>query len=336
MVMDSSKAAGPVEVVTVGHAVVDVLASVTDEALTKYGYEKGSMTLVDADTSARLYGSVHPTATSSGGSAANTAVGVACLGARTAFVGRVRDDELGKAFTEDIRNVGVDYSVPPVTSGAATARCVVMLTPDAQRTMCTNLGAAAEMAPSDIDPALIGAAKVVYLEGYIVGPEDKRPVVDAIIDLVKKNKKQLAFSLSDPFWVNLHTDELRRVISHSDLVFGNEEEAVALTGESDAVAAAKRLAGQVGTVVVTRGSAGAVAVSGDTVASVPAEPLGKVVDTTGAGDLFAAGFLYGHVRGQSLESCARLGSLAAGEVIAHVGARPSADLASLAKARGLL
>ena len=334
--MDSSKPAGPAEVVTVGHAVVDVLASVSDEALSEFGYEKGSMTLVDADVSARLYGSVRPTASASGGSAANTAVGLASLGARAAFVGRVRDDALGRVFTEDIRGAGVDYSVPPVTSGAPTARCVVMLTPDAQRTMCTNLGAAAELAPSDIDPAVIGAAKVVYLEGYIVGPEDKRAVVDRIIDLAGHHKTQLAFSLSDPFWVNLHTDELRRVISHSDLVFGNEEEAVALTGESDAVAAAKRLAGQVGTVVVTRGSAGAVAVSGDSVASVPAEPLGKVVDTTGAGDLFAAGFLYGHVRGLSLENSARLGSLAAGEVIAHVGARPSTELASLGRQRGLL
>lgn len=324
------------DVVALGHAIVDVLAPVPEEVVASLGLAKGTMTLVDEERSSQIFATLQGTTKASGGSAANTCAGLASFGARAAFVGKVSEDDLGREFTDDIRAAGVGYDVAPSPDGGqGTGHCLVLVTPDAERTMCTSLGIGGSIFPSDIDAGLIARARVVYLEGYLCGLPSTDSTLDAVIEEAEKAGVELALSLSDPFWVETHGDALGKVLEHCSVLFSNEAEAMGLTAAADAGAALRSLNAQVPTVVVTRGAAGCLVGSGGETFEVPADAVPQVVDTTGAGDLFAAGFLYGHVRGLGAERCAHLGGLAAGEVIGHFGARPLASLAALAGDRGL-
>ncbi len=348
-------------VVTVGHAIVDVLAHTDDAVVERLGLAKGTMTLVDDRRSESIYQAVAPVAAVSGGSAANTAVGLRSLGGAAAFVGKVRDDELGDVFVRDIRAAGVTFDVPQARGGPGTGRCVIMVTPDAEKTMCTSLGVGDLLEVADVDAALVAAAEIVYLEGYLCGLEHTDAAVAATIDAAESGGTTVALSLSDPLWVRLHGAEMAALLPRVGIVFANEQEACLLTGCDDVDDAVAELARRCPTVVVTRGAKGSIVsasivsastvsastVSASTVSAsnvssggadavVAAWPVPEVVDTTGAGDMYAAGYLYGHCLGADIETSARIASLAAAEVLGHLGARPRADLHDLAAAAGLL
>ncbi len=323
------------DVVTVGSAIVDVLAHCGDALVAAHGLVKGTMVLVDHDRSAVLYETMPPGIEVSGGSAANTAAGVASLGGAVAFIGKVRDDTLGEIFTHDLRSTGVIYTTPPGTSGPPTARCLVLVTPDAERTMGTYLGTAGEMSAADVDPALVASARITYVEGYLVGLPSAEGALEAAVKAAHAARRKVALTLSDPAWVALQHDAFKALLPDVDILLANETEALELTGESSLERAAAVLADNVEVVALTRGAAGAIASDGQETVSVEAEPVAKVEDTTGAGDLFAAGFLLGLARQWPLQECLRLGALAAAEVISHIGARPQTSLAELAAAKGL-
>lgn len=305
--------------VAVGNAIVDVLAPTAEEVITEQGLVKGTMRLVEADEAERLYAAMGPGTEMSGGGAANTAVGVALLGGSAHFVGKVADDQLGKVFTHDIRAVGVGFDVPPAASGA-TGRCLVMVTPDAQRTMSTSLGVAGELGPGDLDPELLGDAAWVFLEGYFWDPPPARA---ALIEAARMGSGRVAFSLSDPLLVQRHHQDLWDFCAaHVDLLFGNEEEVLALGATDDLSEAVAKVRPLCQTLVVTRSEKGSMVVSSEGEVEVPAAPVERVVDTTGAGDLYAAGFLAGRGRGLDDRECAALGGEAAAAVIAQLGARP--------------
>ena len=320
------------DVVGVGNAIVDVLAQAEDGLLDELGLDKGAMTLIDAERADALYGRMASAIEVSGGSAANTLAGIASFGGRGAYIGKVRDDQLGAVFSHDIRAAGVDYRSRPVDEGAPTARCLIFVTPDAQRTMQTYLGVSVELGPDDIDPEAIGAAQITYLEGYLF---DKEPAKEAFVkaaELAHAAGRKVALSLSDPFCVDRHRGPFRHLVSgHVDVLFANEVEIVSLFEVSsfdDAVAAIR---GHCEIAALTRGADGSVIVTADEVVEIAAALVERVVDTTGAGDLFAAGVLFGLTRGYELGACGRLGSIAAGEVIGHYGARPQSPLSDLAK-----
>jgi sugar/nucleoside kinase (ribokinase family) len=323
------------DVVAVGHAIVDVLAHCDDALVTAHGLTKGTMTLVDHERSAAVYDSMPAGIEASGGSAANTAAGVASLGGAAAFVGKVRDDALGEIFTHDLRSTGVVYRTPPGTSGPPTARCLILVTPDAERTMNTYLGVAGELGAADIDEALVASARITYVEGYLVGLPSAEGALAAAADAAHRAGRRVALTLSDPFWVQLQRDAFQSLLPTVDVLLGNESEALEMTGEADLEGALRALTKVCPVVALTRGAAGAVASDGNETVSVPAEPVVEVQDTTGAGDLFAAGFLLGLARERPLAGCLRLGALAAAEVISHTGARPQTSLAALAASRGL-
>jgi sugar/nucleoside kinase (ribokinase family) len=324
------------DVVTVGSAIVDVLAHCDDVLVASHGLIKGTMVLVDHDRSAALYETMPAGIEVSGGSAANTAAGIASLGGGVAFIGKVRDDALGEIFTHDLRSTGVVYTTPPGTAGPPTARCLVLVTPDAERTMSTYLGTAGEMSAADVDPALVASARITYVEGYLVGLPSAEGALAAAVKAAHAAGRQVALTLSDPAWVAFQHDAFKALLPDVDILLGNETEALELTGESSLEEAAAALANSVDVVALTRGAAGAIASDGRETVSVAAQPVAKVVDTTGAGDLFAAGFLLGLARERPLEECLRLGALAAAEVISHIGARPQTSLAALAAAEGLV
>jgi sugar/nucleoside kinase (ribokinase family) len=323
------------DVVAVGSAIVDVLAQADDEFVAAHGLIKGTMVLVDHDRSATLYDAMPAGIEVSGGSAANTAAGIASLGGAVAFIGKVRDDELGEIFTHDLRSTGVVYTTPAGTSGPPTARCLVLITPDAERTMGTYLGTAGEMSAADVDPTLVASARITYVEGYLVGLPSAEGALEAAVKAAHAAGRRIALTLSDPAWVAFQPDAFKSLLPDVDILLGNETEALELTGESTLEAAAALLAQSVDVVALTRGPAGAIATDGRETVSAGAEPVAKVVDTTGAGDLFAAGFLLALARERPLEECLRLGALAAAEVISHIGARPQTSLAALAAARGV-
>jgi sugar/nucleoside kinase (ribokinase family) len=326
------------DVVCIGHAIVDVLAHASDELVDAFGIQKGTMGLVDVELSDKLYADMGPAIEMSGGSAANTAVGVALLGGRAAFIGTVRDDTLGQVFAHDIRAAGVTFSGVPAGNGLATGRCLVLVTPDAERTMATYLGIGDHIDVAEVDPALAGGAHLTYVEGYSVGIPESAGAVRRAIDQTRAAGGRVALTLSDPFWVQIHGDELRALTDEGlvDVLFANEDEALAFTGRERFDDAVGDLAARVPLVTVTRGAAGAVVAGDGPTVAVPAVRVAKVEDTTGAGDLYAAGFLFGLSRAADGETCARLGGLAAAEVISHLGARPQSDLAALARAEGLL
>ena len=322
--------------VAIGHAIVDVLVSAPDALPAQQGMEKGTMTLIDEDRAESIYAAMGSGTEVSGGSAANTAAGVACFGGGAAFVGKVKADQLGEVFTHDIRAAGVEFTTPAATDGPATGRCLIMVTPDAERTMATHLGAGDHVLREDIDEGQLARAGIVYVEGYLCGLPTTDPTIAKAARTIREAGGRFALSLSDPFWVDLHRDALVALLEHVDILFGNEAEATGLTGAGNLEAAVVELNRRCPIVAVTRGSAGSVVATGSQPVAVPAYPPHAVVDTTGAGDLYAAGFLYGLTHGQDAETCARLGGLAAAEVIGHLGARPQVSLAKLANEVGLL
>ncbi len=325
----------PFDIITIGHAIVDVLAPSSDELPGAHGMEKGTMTLIDEARATELYDVLGPAIESSGGSAANTAAGIAALGGSVAFMGKVRDDKLGEVFTHDIRASGVAFDVPAATTGPGTGLCLIMVSPDAQRTMATYLGAGAFLYPDDIDANLCIDAKIVYVEGYMCGMHETEWSVSKAAAACHLKGGRFALSLSDPYWVDLKAAALGALLNDVDILFGNEEEVTAMTG-ADLDLALAELAHRCELVVVTRGAKGSLVVANNSVIEVPAHPVETVVDTTGAGDLFAAGFLYGLIRDYEPADCADLGSLAAAEVIGHLGARPQTSLSKLAAEAGLL
>ncbi|ANM31575.1 carbohydrate kinase [Acidobacteria bacterium Mor1] len=320
----------PLDVVGIGNAIVDVLAQVDDRFLDQNEMAKGRMTLIDGDQAAAIYEQMPDTVESSGGSAANTLVGVASLGGRGAFIGKVRDDKLGEVFTRDIRDVGVEFDTAHAGDGPQTARCLILVTPDAQRTMNTFLGAAAHLSPEDIDPYAISRAAYTYLEGYLWDPPPAKEAFVKAARVAHASDGKVALTLSDSFVVNRHRESFLDLVSnHVDLVFANEDEVQSLF-ECDFDDAIRQLKGRCEIAAVTRGEKGSLILRGDETVEVAAASVDKVVDTTGAGDLYAAGFLFGLSRGYGLGECGKLGGIAAGEVISHMGARPLTSLADLA------
>lgn len=320
------------DVLAIGNAIVDVITDADDAFLDAQGMAKGSMRLIGADEAEALYDAMGPGRELSGGSAANTVSGLAALGLRTGFIGQLGDDQLGKIFTHDIRSLGVDFQTPPRSDAGPTARCLIVVTPDAQRTMSTFLGAAQRLDSSTLDADRIVAAAILYLEGYLWDPEEPRAAMKQAIELARAARTRVAFTLSDAFLIERHREGFLGLIEDGsiDILFSNEVEILHLAQATDLDSAVAAIAPKVPTLIVTRGEHGAAAWRGDEHASVPAEPIERLVDTTGAGDLFAAGFLAGEARGKTLEQSLKLGAIAACEVIQHYGARPELDLAALA------
>lgn len=323
------------DVIAIGNAIVDVMAPCADSLIEDLGLTRGGMTLVDTVRARELYAAMGPAREISGGSAANTLAGLAALGAKCAFIGQVADDQLGEIFAHDIRSGGIAFDVPARAGDPPTARCMIFVTPDGQRTMNTFLGASQFLPPAALDEAAIAAAKVLYLEGYLWDPEEPRAAMRRAIAAARSAGRQVAFTLSDAFVIDRHGDDFRALIAEGqiDILFANHVELAALTGKDDFDAGLAALQDQVPVLVVTCSEKGAVAIANGVRSAVPAEPVDQVVDTTGAGDLFAAGFLYGHVNGRPVEQCLTLGAVCAAEIISHFGARPEADLKALVKAR---
>jgi len=324
-----------IDVIAIGNAIVDVMAPCSDADIARLGLAKGGMTLVDADRAHALYDAMGPAREISGGSAANTLAGLAMLGSRCAFIGQVADDQLGEVFAHDIRAGGVAFATPARSGQPSTARCLIFVTPDGQRTMNTFLGASQFLPAAQLDPALIASAAVLYLEGYLWDPEEPRAAMRRAIAAARDAGRKVAFTLSDAFVISRHGDDFRALIAEGqiDILFANEHELAALTGIEDFHAGVAQLAGSVETVVVTRSEKGACAIRAGETAQVPAEPIAAVIDTTGAGDLFAAGFLHGYTHGHPLAECLKLGAICAAEIISHYGARPEADLKALVAAK---
>ncbi len=318
------------DVLGIGNAIVDVLAQTDDAFLAGRGLDKGGMRLIDAAEAEALYAAMGPGLEMSGGSAGNTLAGLASLGSRGAYVGKVAGDELGRVFGHDIRAVGVDFETPVSRTGTPTARCLVLVTPDAQRTMNTYLGACVELGPEDIDAALVEASHVTYLEGYLWDPPAAKEAFLKAAQVAHAAGRKVALSLSDAFCVARHRESFRHLVEHHvDILFANEQEILSLYQASDFEEAARMVNGHCEIAALTRSEKGAVLLSGDERVAVPAAPAPKIVDTTGAGDLFAAGFLHGLTRRRPLAECAPIGAIAAAEVIGHFGARPEADLRAL-------
>ena len=318
------------DVVGIGNAMVDVLVHADDAFLEKHGLVKGATTLIDETRADELYAHMGPGVEVSGGSAANTMAGIAALGGRAAFIGKVRDDQLGAAFAHDIRATGVSFTTPPEAQAAPTARCLVVVTPDAQRTMNTFLGACVELGPQDVDPGLVGAAGITYLEGYLWDPPRAKEAFRKAHGIAHDAGRRVALSLSDPFCVDRHRAEFAELVAdHIDILFANEAEITALYQVASFDEALDRVRGHCEIAALTRSEKGSVIVAGDALHVVEAAPVERLVDTTGAGDLYAAGFLHALTQGWELADCARLGGVAAAEIIGHLGARPEADLATL-------
>jgi adenosine kinase len=325
------------DVLGIGNAIVDVIARAEDDFLVAQGMNKGAMALIDEARAKAIYDAMGPATESSGGSAANTIAGVASFGARAAFVGKVRDDELGRAFAHDIRSINVAFDTKPATSGPSTARCYIMVTPDGERTMNTYLGAAQDLRPADIDEAQVAAAEVVYLEGYLWDPPQAKEAFVKAAGIAHKNGRRVALTLSDSFCVDRYRAEFLDLIRKGtvDIVFANEHELRSLYETADFAVASMALQKDAKLAVVTRSEKGCVVIDKDAMTAVPAAPIAQVADVTGAGDLFAAGFLVGLARGKDVKTAARLGGLAAAEVIQHIGARPMVSLKALAAQSGL-
>ena len=316
------------DVVGIGNAIVDVLTQADDALVEQQGLPKGSMTLIDGPRAESLYDHMGPAREISGGSAANTLAGVASLGGRAAFIGKVRNDQIGGIFRHDIRAAGVHFETPPATSGPPSGRCLIFVTPDAQRTMATFLGAATELGPDGVDPEVIAAAKVTYMEGYLFDPPAAKAAFVKAAEIARAAGRKVSLTLSDPFCVERHRAAFRDLVEHHvDILFANEQEICALYQVEGFDAALQAVRNHCEVAALTRSEHGSVVLAGDEVHVVDAAPVGKVVDTTGAGDLYAAGFLFGYTRGDSLYDCGRIGAIAAAEIISHFGARPEVDLA---------
>ncbi len=322
------------DIIAMGNAIVDVISSETPEFLSSRGIQHGCMRLIDAAEAETLYAAMSPSREISGGSAGNTVVGARLLGARAAFVGRVAADRLGETYIRDMRAAGVHFDTAPATDGRPTGRCLIVVTPDGERTMNTYLGACQELDASDLDAELVAQSGILYLEGYLWDPLSPRAAMQAAIRVAREAGNKVAFTLSDVFCVEGHRGNFLDLLStHVDIMFGNENEVKSLYRTDNLEAAMAELANHACITVVTRSENGAVVIGGGHSYEVPGEKVPKVVDTTGAGDLFAGGFLAGLVAGRSLPDCARMGCIAAAEVISHFGPRPEADLQALVAAK---
>jgi sugar/nucleoside kinase (ribokinase family) len=320
------------DVVGIGNALVDVISSVDDAFVETHGFPRGAMTLIDLDQAESIYDDMPPAQETSGGSCANTIAGLASFGSSAAFIGRVRDDQLGDVYTHDLRSLGVHFEVAPATDGPATGRCLIMVTPDAQRTQCTYLGASTFIAPEDVDPDVVARSQVTYLEGYLWDQPSAKDALRKAAAAARDARRRVSLTLSDPFCVKRHRSEFRMLVEHEvDVLFGNELEICSLYEVDDFDVALQRVRGHCQIAALTRSERGSVVVAGEEVHVVDAHSVDRLVDTTGAGDQYAAGFLYGLTRGLDLATCGRLGSAAAAEVISHFGARPLVSLAALAK-----
>ncbi|HTG38188.1 adenosine kinase [Sphingomonas sp.] len=320
------------DVVAIGNAIVDILAQADDDFLVAEGMNKGSMQLMFSPEAAdALYAKMGPGREISGGSAANTVAGIAALGGKCGFIGQVADDQLGTVFAHDIRAQGVRFETATRAGEPATARCLIFVTPDGQRTMNTFLGASQFLPEAALDRNLIEAGAILYLEGYLWDPEEPRRAMRAAIDLARAAGRRVAFTLSDVFCISRHGDDFRRLIADGliDILFANENELLALAERDDFEAAIDQVAAQVPVLVVTRSEKGALAICNGERHAVAAEPIERVVDTTGAGDLFAAGFLHGQAQGHDVATSLRMGALCAAEIISHYGARPEVDLKAM-------
>ncbi len=319
-----------IDVLGIGNAIVDVLSHAEDSFLDSHGLTKGAMALIDPDQVKMLYDAMGSGVEISGGSAANTIAGLASFGGRGAFIGKVRDDQLGEVFAHDIRALGVRFDTRPTSDGASTARCLILVTPDAQRTLNTFLGACVELRPEDIDADLVEASAVTYLEGYLWDPPRAKNAFRKAIEIAHNAGRKVALTLSDSFCVDRYRDEFCALVAGgADIVFANETELLSLYGVDTFDEGLRAIRENCEVAVLTRSEKGSVIVDHEEVHVIDATPVEHVVDTTGAGDLFAAGFLYGYTRGDGLAECGRLGSLAAAEIISHFGARPDVALSTL-------
>lgn len=318
------------DVLGIGNAIVDVLAQTDDRFLAEHGLVKGTMALIDESRAEALYAAMGPGIEASGGSVANSIAGLAGAGARTAFIGRIKNDSLGGIFAHDIRALGVAFDTPRAEAGPATARCLVLVTADAQRTMGTYLGASVDLGPDEVAEAVVRAARITYLEGYLWDQPPAKAAFRKAAQVAHEAGREVALSLSDPFCVERHRDDFLRLVENEvDILFANEAEITSLFQTDDFDAAAAAVRGRCRIAALTRSEKGSIVISGEATHAISAAPAARVVDTTGAGDQYAAGFLYGLVRGRDLAECGRLGSLAAAEVIGHFGARPETALSRL-------
>lgn len=324
------------DVLGIGNAIFDILAHVDDDFIVREDLVKGSMRLVDGDEIARLYGDLGQVVRISGGSGGNTIAGVASLTGKAAYIGKVADDEFGEAYRHDMRGVGVEFDTKPLSGGAPTASCLVLVTPDGERTMSTFLGACQALGPDDVDPALVADAEVTFLEGYLWDPPQAKEAFRRAAEIAHQNGRKVALTLSDTFCVDRFRAEFLELIKSGtvDIVFANEHELRSLYETSDFDTAVSALRQDAKLAAVTMGSEGSLAITRDETHHVKAAPVDKVVDLTGAGDLYAGGFLFGLARGLALPDCAAIGGLAAGEVIQHLGARPEVKLAELVRQEG--
>lgn len=323
------------DIVAIGNAIVDVISQSSDEFLEEEQLVKGSMALIDADRAQELYRDMGPAREISGGSGSNTLAGASTLGRQCALIAQVADDQLGEVFAHDIRATGIDFDVPPLGKEPPTARCLIFVTPDAQRTMNTFLGASQFLPPAAVNADLIASGAILYLEGYLWDAEEPKAAMALGIDIARENGRKVAFTLSDTFCVDRHREEFVGLIDGGkiDILFANEAEIMMLAETEDFNAAVAQTAAKVETLVVTRSEKGAIAVRDGETTAVAAEPVDQIVDTTGAGDLFAAGFLSGYIEERPMDECLTIGAIAAAEVISHYGARPEADLRALVEKR---
>ncbi|MCP9778229.1 adenosine kinase [Cyanobium sp. T1G-Tous] len=318
------------DVVGIGNAIVDVLVQADDDLIDNFELTKGTMALVDEAQAERLYASVGPGLETSGGSAANTLAGVAQLGGRAGFIGRVRNDQLGGIFSHDIRSVGARFDTPAATEGPSTARCLILVTPDAQRTMCTYLGASVGLDPADLDLEMVAQAKVLYLEGYLWDSDEAKAAFITAAEVARAHGGEVALSLSDAFCVERHRESFQELVDgHVDILFANEMEITALYKANSFEEAADQVRGRCKLAALTRSEQGSVVLNGAGTHSVAPFQLGPLLDTTGAGDLYAAGFLHAYTQGQAIDACGRLGSLCAGQVVTQLGPRPQGSLKQL-------
>jgi sugar/nucleoside kinase (ribokinase family) len=329
---------GPaLDVIGIGNAIVDVIAHADEGFIGREGLPKGAMTLIDADRAEALYDRMGPAIESSGGSAGNTMAGIASLGGSGGYVGKVRDDLLGDVFRHDITSIGVQFATPAAADGPGTARCLILVTPDGQRTMATYLGACVELGPEDLDATLIGDARVTYLEGYLFDPPRAQDAFRIAARAAHAAGRQVALSLSDPFCVARHRAAFRElVMGEIDILFANEHEICSLYETEDFDEAARAVRGHVEIAALTRSEKGSLLLAGGESHKIEAAPVARVVDTTGAGDLYASGFLYGLTHEKPLALCGALASLCAAEIISHIGARPEVKLRELATRAGLI